>query len=320
LVFDQVHQTAVREANRLRCRVAESVWQLLSWPGLDGVLYCDEQWFGLWPLELVASLASSPGTATNQAAISEKSGGEGRVAKKQVWWSLVAPTVELSRASTILERIVASRQPVHFVWPEWEVKAAQMLCRHAVKRLGILQWTQIQYLAQTSERAAHPLVVEPDQAFRFWCGALLWLSRLTGESAEEVHRLGSWQDEQTQYRVLVARFPRHGLACLEVLTQVNGDAWNAKPSAQCAQHASWARSPLQVRIVGTHGEAFFRWPDRIDWYVRPSERSQRCYDPLCVEERLLRRWLKQQLGEPTGMEELERLKHYCALLQRFAEA
>jgi predicted dehydrogenase len=50
-VCDQVQERAEREAKRLGCAVATGPTQLLEREDVDAVLFLDEQWFGLWPVE-----------------------------------------------------------------------------------------------------------------------------------------------------------------------------------------------------------------------------------------------------------------------------
>src|SRR5262249_47924567 len=51
-VCDQVQERALREAKRVSCQAAAGPAQLLEREDVDAVLLPDEQWFGLWPLEL----------------------------------------------------------------------------------------------------------------------------------------------------------------------------------------------------------------------------------------------------------------------------
>jgi predicted dehydrogenase len=50
-VYDAVQQYALREARRLGCRAAVGIIDLLERRDIDGVLFVDTAWHGLWPLE-----------------------------------------------------------------------------------------------------------------------------------------------------------------------------------------------------------------------------------------------------------------------------
>ncbi|GBD36889.1 hypothetical protein HRbin36_02017 [bacterium HR36] len=314
VVFDQVHQQASRESARLHCHLAESVWQLLSWPGIDVVLYCDAQWFGLWPLELALSPRSA-GLDAGQAGGTppEAPPATAVPSQKNTWWSLVPPTVELAKAPGLLEQIVSQNEPVYFLWPEWEVRAARQLCRQARKRLGSLRWLQVQYLGYTSEQI--PLVATDslNPIWRFWCGGLAWLSELQNELAQEVHHLSSLQNGEAQYRSLVARFPENVWAVLETMELLDGQV-AARASRTGISPLSWP-TRLLVRILGKRGEVMFRWPDTLHWYLGKRQRQERWPSELSLASRLLRqlqnRWQRQEVPS----ENLRRLKHYCTLLQ-----
>jgi predicted dehydrogenase len=51
-VCDQVPQSAEREARRLHCMATAGPTELLERDDTDAVLLLDDQWYGLWPLEL----------------------------------------------------------------------------------------------------------------------------------------------------------------------------------------------------------------------------------------------------------------------------
>jgi predicted dehydrogenase len=55
-VCDQVPDRAAREAKRLACDAATGPTQLLEREDVEAILLLDEQWFGLWPLELACQL------------------------------------------------------------------------------------------------------------------------------------------------------------------------------------------------------------------------------------------------------------------------
>jgi predicted dehydrogenase len=55
-VCDAVHDRAVEQARRLRCRVAAGPTHLLESNDVDAALLCDPGWLGLWPLERAAAL------------------------------------------------------------------------------------------------------------------------------------------------------------------------------------------------------------------------------------------------------------------------
>ncbi|HEY7156184.1 MAG TPA: Gfo/Idh/MocA family oxidoreductase [Gemmataceae bacterium] len=50
-VHDQIVRRAESEARQLHCTAAMGPVELLDRPDVEAVLLCDEQWFGLWPLE-----------------------------------------------------------------------------------------------------------------------------------------------------------------------------------------------------------------------------------------------------------------------------
>src|SRR4051812_30923238 len=52
VVYDQVLQRALREAQQLSCAAAVGLTELFERDSVDAVLLLDPQWFGLWPLEL----------------------------------------------------------------------------------------------------------------------------------------------------------------------------------------------------------------------------------------------------------------------------
>jgi predicted dehydrogenase len=55
-VCDQIPQRAAWEAKRLACDAAAGPTQLLEREDVEAVLLLDQQWFGLWPLELACQL------------------------------------------------------------------------------------------------------------------------------------------------------------------------------------------------------------------------------------------------------------------------
>lgn len=324
VVYDQVYQTALREADRLRCQVVESVWQLLSWPGLDAVLYCDEQWFGLWPLEIaLAQQGTQNQAAFVQARVSQQ-GVEASQRRNLVttWWSLVSPTLELTKAVGILEQVLAADWPVYFLWPEWHVPAARWLCKQARRRLGTLHWVNVQHLSLTSARPVSLSMPHSASALarRFWCGALLWLSELTGELAQEVHPWGNLQDAAMQSRTIAARFPGGGWVCLQDVALINGALADLEPWSKVAvgsEIGPWAR--LEVRMIGAQGEVLFRWPDTLIWHFRKRQLHERWNRQQVLERRVLRSWLAardQEFLRQTN----RRLKHYCELLLTLRES
>ncbi|HEY7423769.1 MAG TPA: Gfo/Idh/MocA family oxidoreductase [Gemmataceae bacterium] len=50
-VHDQIVRRAESEARRLHCTATMGPVELLDRPDVEAVLLCDDQWFGLWPLE-----------------------------------------------------------------------------------------------------------------------------------------------------------------------------------------------------------------------------------------------------------------------------
>lgn len=317
VVFDQVLHTAWHEAARLGCRVAESVWQLVSWPRLDAVLFCDEQWFGLWPLEFALTRVSTPSATTGSTSTPETP-GPATVEPGHVpyWWSLVSPTVDLAQAPAILEQAVALHWPVAFVWPEWHVPGAQRLCQQAPRRLGAIYWMEVETVTAARQHTPKLVPVSPVSAYahRFWCGALLWLSELTGELAQEARRYGNLPDGQTNCQTLLVRFPGNRWARLETVMLAHGNDWQMPSGAggDFQGRAHFAR--LHVRLIGSRGEALFRWPDILDWYFRKHHIRERWPMSVPVEHRLMRAWRKQWLERRVPTETNLRLKHYCALL------
>ncbi|MCS7167934.1 MAG: hypothetical protein NZ914_09935 [Gemmatales bacterium] len=314
VVYDAVQQTAWREATRLGCQAAESVWQLIAWPGLDGILYCDVQWFGLWPLEVARIHQARSTSASHPSMNVATSCGD---SKPPRWWCLVPPTVELSRATQVLEQIIGSDLQVHFVWPEWEIVMGRIRSHQVRQRLGTTRWMEVQVITTLQNASAQGLVGQSVQvrAYHAWCGALLCLSHLTGELAEEVHGLGKLQDEYVEYHTLAARFPTAGWACIETVIFTDNTASHFAAETRREHLTTFLARPCQLRILGTAGQLSYCGPDWLDWYLRRWHVREHWKLPRSLEEYLLQRWRRQWLSRESTSETNRHLQHYCALLQ-----
>jgi hypothetical protein len=124
IVFDQVHHLATQAALPLGAKVAESVWQFLSWSGVDAFIYCDSQWFGLWPLEVALQIpqhAEESGASSRMGLQVEHTTNESRTAATHYrpWLCYVPPSVLDAADQRILTRLAEVGFPIFFDWPEW---------------------------------------------------------------------------------------------------------------------------------------------------------------------------------------------------------
>lgn len=276
-VFDQVQHHATREALRLGARAAESVWQLVSWPGIDAIVYCDGQWFGLWPLELAWQLPEA--AAANGGGVAENASqapAEGSSAKLRYrpWLCFVPPIAPSGSDWRILERLANANFPVHFDWPEWHTLLMARLRHRLVRRLGRLVWASADFLASPDASWADwpgTAQVSSSQRWRIRClSGLIALTQLTGSTAEilEMQILGQHQELPGALLLLKLQtdeyaFPAHirvlettGALASHWCAQVVGD-----PAIQSA--AAW-----RFRLVGESGELTIPGPEGVEWQDR----------------------------------------------------
>jgi hypothetical protein len=103
----------------LGAKVAESVWQFLSWSGVDAFIYCDSQWFGLWPLEVALQIpqhAEESGASSRMGLQVEHTTNESRTPATHYrpWLCYVPPSVLDAADQRILTRLAEGRIP-HFL-------------------------------------------------------------------------------------------------------------------------------------------------------------------------------------------------------------
>jgi len=313
-VFDQVHHHATREALHLGARAAESVWQLVSWPGLDALVYCDGQWFGLWPLELAQQLPDPAAASGGGVADTDpQAAAEASSAKQwyRPWLCFVPPIAASGSDWRVLERLADANFPVHFDWPEWHTLPMARLRHRLVRRLGRLVWASADFLGSPDASwTGWPGTAQFSSSQRWrirWLSGLIALTQLTGSTAEilEVQILGQDQGLTGALLLLKLQMDEYAFtAQIRVLETTGAPATHLSakgvgdPAIQNA--AAW-----RFRLVGEAGELHIPGPDGVEWQDRRGRilETFRVYrSPLLVSLRHFRRRVQEHGiggGKPT---------------------
>ena len=327
IVFDQVHHLATQAALPLGAKVAESVWQFLSWSDVDAFIYCDSQWFGLWPLEVALQMpqhaeASKASSRTLQQV--EHTSDESRtpVTRYRPWLCYVPPSVFDPADQRILRRLAEVGFPIFFDWPEWHTLPLATLKQRVRHRLGRLLWASAECFVRPNA-LRDPIISQFSVWQRWhscWLSGLNLLTELTTSSFELLQAHVYRFDHQTGVGIVHLRLKTgeyHTPTQIRVVETPDADiSWFTDRSSWDA--AIQRARAWQLRFIGENGELVIHGPDYLEWRTSRGRSLETYPDQRSPWRTSLQRFRRHvQRGEWQQAPLLE-LARYCQQLAQLS--
>ncbi len=274
IVFDQVHHLATQAALPFGAKVAESVWQFLSWSGVDAFIYCDNQWFGLWPLEVALQMpqhAEATEASSRMRQQVEHTTDQSRTpaTRYRPWLCYLPPGIFDAADQRILTRLAGVGFPILFDWPEWHTLPLATLKHRVRHRLGRLLWAGAECFARPTA-LGYPSISQSSASQRWhaWSlSGLNMLAQLTGSAAELLQTHVYRFDHETGVGIVHLTLNTSDSqipAQIRVVETPDADiSWFADRSSRDA--AIQRARAWQLRLIGENGELVIHGPDYLQW-------------------------------------------------------